>query len=423
MPVYVLHQNNMPLMPTSPAKSRHLLRAGKAVVIQQEPFTIQLVVPSGQRVQEVNCGVDLGAKEVGIAAVSHGQVLYQGEVELRTDIHKRMETRAMYRRTRRGKNLRYRAPRFNNRAASRRKGRLPPSVQSRVDTVVKVVRRLAEVLPIHYLYVETANFDTHAMSKGRLLQNWEYQHGELYRQENIKAYVRTRDKHTCQYCGEVSPVKMEVDHIIPRSRGGSDVPGNLVASCHECNQKKGKQTAAEFGYPELQAKVKAKRLSMAAITQMGKTATLQRLAEIAPVTETFGYITKVDRKAIELPKTHYYDAVAIACAGEPVKALPTYERVRAVSRGARQQRKGSHSQMVARMPYEVFGYRLWDKVRLANGTVAFVGARRKTGIFTIKDIFGKEFTSQTYKKLMLVARARTLLARQLSVLENCDDAS
>ncbi len=410
--VYVLHQDGTPLMPTSSAKARHLLDAGKAKVVNMEPFTIQLTEPCGKHVSPVTIGVDLGAKKVGVAAVGSGKVLYQAEVMLRTDIHKRMENRAMYRRNRRSRKLRYRAPRFNNRAASRRKGRLPPSIKSRSDTTVKVVKRIASFLPVSEIRVEVSNFDTQAMRAGRKLANWAYQRGELYGEENIKMYVRARDGYTCVYCGEIMPRRLEVDHIVPESRGGSTTPDNLVASCHDCNQAKGSMTAEEFGYPDIQKKAK-KSLKIAAHTQMGKAATLRGLAKIAPVTETHGYVTKVDREQMGLPKTHYYDAVAIAAEGQDVELLDWVEKIKAVSRGQRQQFKANpskgHDFKACRMPYEVFGFRLWDKVQLPDRIVGFVGARRKSGSFKIKDIDGNVIRNVTYKKLRLLRRATTLV--------------
>lgn len=410
--VYVVHQDNSPLMPTNSAKARHLLRDGKAKLVSVEPFTIQLMVPSGKHVQPVAVGVDLGAKMVGIAATGKDRVLYQGEVALRIDVHKRMENRAMYRRNRRGRKCRYRAPRFKNRAASRRKGRLPPSIQSRSDTTVKVARYIAGFLPVSEIIMEAANFDTQAMRAGHKLPNWAYQRGELYSQENVKMYVRARDKYTCQYCGEIMPRLLEVDHVIPGSKGGTFTPDNLVASCHVCNQRKGNKTAEEFGYPEIQQKVK-KSLKAAAHTQAGKNATLRGLAEIAPVSLTYGYVTKLDRLKMGLPKTHFYDAVAIAAQGKPTKSLGWYEKMKAVSRGQRQQYKANPSKghvfRRARLPYEIFGFRMWDKVQLPNGAICFVGARRQSGSFRVKGIDGSEIGNITYKKLRLIERAETLL--------------
>lgn len=169
--VYVISKSGKLLMPCKPARARHLLEAGEAEVKSMEPFTIQLTIESTEEVQSVTVGVDLGAKTVGVAATGNGKVFYQGEVALRIDIHKRMGNRAMYRRNRRTRKLRYRAPRFNNRAVSRRKGRLPPSIKSRSDTVVKTVKRIASFLPVSVIRVEIANFDTQAMRANRRLPN------------------------------------------------------------------------------------------------------------------------------------------------------------------------------------------------------------------------------------------------------------
>jgi hypothetical protein len=391
-------------MPTSPAKARHLRDAGKAVVASHNPYTIQLVEPSGKHVQPVTVGVDQGAKKVGVGAVGDGRVLYQGEVALRDGIRRRI-----YRRGRRNRKCRYRAPRFDNRAASRRKGRLPPSIHSKSETTVKVVRRIASFLPVSLIRVEVANFDTQAMQAGYRLPGWAYQRGEQYSWENTKMYVRARDEYTCQYCGAVMPLDLEVDHVVPRSRGGSDRPDNLVAACHECNQRKGKLTAREFGHPAVAERAK-RPLKAAAHTQVGKTATLQALSKIAPVETTYGYVTKVEREAMGLPKTHYYDAVAMASGGEPVEVLETYEAMRAVARGAYRQRKGNRSHLVASLPREIFGFRQWDKVALPDGRVGFVKGRRSSGYFAISDLEGNLIApSVNHKRLRLVERSDTLL--------------
>jgi len=407
-------------MPTRPAKSRHLLDAGKAVVVKRDPFTIQLTVPSGKHVQPVTVGVDPGAKVVGVAAIGDGRVLYQGEVILRDDIRRRMDRRRAYRRSRRSRKCRYRPPRFNNRASARR-SKLPPSIRSKVDTTVKVVRRVASFLPISLIRVEVANFDTQAMQAGRSrLPARAYRRGEQYGWENVKMYVRARDKYTCQYCGAVRPPHLEVDHVVPRSRGGTDRSNNLVAACHECNRRKGNQTATEFGYPQAAART-GRSFRAAAHTQAGKTVTLDGLAEVAQVETTYGYVTKVDREAMGLPKTHYYDAVAIASAGKPVEVLGTYEAMRAAARGAYRQRRGDRSHLVARLPYEVFGFRQWDKVALPDGRVGFVKGRRSSGYFAISDVGGQLIApSVNYRRLRLVGRASTLLTERRKAASSPD---
>lgn len=52
--------------------------------------------------------------------------------------------------------------------------------------------------------------------------------------------ILLRDNFTCQYCGSQLPrSQLNLDHVVPRSRGGRTAWENIVASCHECNRKKG----------------------------------------------------------------------------------------------------------------------------------------------------------------------------------------
>ena len=58
--------------------------------------------------------------------------------------------------------------------------------------------------------------------------------------------IFARDKSTCQYCGDrFSRSELNLDHVIPRSQGGTSTWENVVCSCHECNRKKGGRTPAE----------------------------------------------------------------------------------------------------------------------------------------------------------------------------------
>lgn len=57
-----------------------------------------------------------------------------------------------------------------------------------------------------------------------------------------------RDQHQCQYCSRRPSLRdLNVDHVIPRSRGGNDSWENLVVSCRSCNLKKGRRTPDEAG--------------------------------------------------------------------------------------------------------------------------------------------------------------------------------
>lgn len=57
--------------------------------------------------------------------------------------------------------------------------------------------------------------------------------------KRLRYEILRRDNHTCRYCGAKAPdVELEVDHVIPRTLGGADEPGNLVTSCTDCNAGK-----------------------------------------------------------------------------------------------------------------------------------------------------------------------------------------
>jgi 5-methylcytosine-specific restriction endonuclease McrA len=49
--------------------------------------------------------------------------------------------------------------------------------------------------------------------------------------------IKARDGHKCVYCG--SSKNLTVDHIRPKSKGGTDTADNLVTACRPCNQAKG----------------------------------------------------------------------------------------------------------------------------------------------------------------------------------------
>ncbi|HXW12972.1 MAG TPA: HNH endonuclease [Terriglobia bacterium] len=60
--------------------------------------------------------------------------------------------------------------------------------------------------------------------------------------------ILLRDRNTCQYCAEVLPSSdLTLDHVVPRSRGGTSTWENLVACCHPCNRRKGNQLPSEAG--------------------------------------------------------------------------------------------------------------------------------------------------------------------------------
>jgi len=61
---------------------------------------------------------------------------------------------------------------------------------------------------------------------------------------NKRMYILQRDHYTCAYCGALN--SFEVDHIFPKSRGGSDHESNLTTSCKHCNSSKKDRTVEEW---------------------------------------------------------------------------------------------------------------------------------------------------------------------------------
>src|SRR5256886_12449384 len=96
--VYVLNCHAEPLMPCQPRKARLLLKAGKAKVVKKVPFTLQLLYGSSGYKQEISLGIDAGTQHIGVSATTEQRVLFEAEVQPRTDIGALLATRREYRR-------------------------------------------------------------------------------------------------------------------------------------------------------------------------------------------------------------------------------------------------------------------------------------------------------------------------------------
>lgn len=299
--VYILNQDGSPLMPCRPAKARHLLKAKRAKVIGCKPFTIQLLWDCEKNVQPITLGVDPGYEKLGFSAITGKTELISGEVQLRKDISKKLTERRMYRRNRRCR-LWYRKPRFMNR--NRKEGWLVPSVQHRLDSHIRFIEKVKKLLPISKVVVEVASFDTQKMQNPEISEV-EYQQGELQGYE-VKEYLLEKWGRKCAYCGKTN-VPLEVEHVVPRSRGGTDRVSNLTIACTRCNQKKGNKTAGEFGYPKIQKKAKEALKAAAFINTIR-----WKLVNFLKCQWTYGYITKYQRAKLGLDKSHSNDAFVIA---------------------------------------------------------------------------------------------------------------
>src|SRR6266571_2364350 len=307
---FVVDTNKRPLDPIHPGQARRLLKAGKAAVLRRSPFVVILKTahPEAQP-HPVRLKLDPGSRTTGIAVVNDesqrvvwaAHLIHRGE-----QVQERLQARRAQRRARRQRTTRYRPARFVNRR--RPAGWLPPSLRSRMQNVLTWVNRLLRFCPIGAISLELVKFDSQLLQHAEI-RGIAYQQGELAGWE-VRQYVLAKWNYRCAYCGKQN-VPFELDHIVPRSRHGSDRVSNLALACHDCNQAKGERTAEEFGHPEVQVQARTSLRDAAAVNTT-RWALYGQLKLIGLPLETgSGGLTKWNRTKRGLPKTHWVDAANV----------------------------------------------------------------------------------------------------------------
>nr|WP_012387033.1 RNA-guided endonuclease IscB [Acidithiobacillus caldus]ACA00199.1 HNH endonuclease-like protein [Acidithiobacillus caldus] len=342
--VLVLDKNRQPLMPCHPARARQLLRRGKAAVFRRFPFTIILKDRESGVTQPTVLKLDPGSNTTGLALVAdfarRGKVLvWAAELRHRgAAIRKALADRRAHRRFRRFK-LRYRPARFNNR--TRPSGWLAPSLQHRVDTTMTWVQRLMRWTPVTSLSQELVRFDTQAMQNPEI-SGVEYQQGTLFGYE-VREYLLEKWVRKCAYC-DAENVPLTIDHIHPRSKGGSNRVSNLTLACFPCNQRKGNRDVAEFldRDPKRLARIEAQRrapLQDAAAVNSIRWALWRNLVATGLDVEVgTGGRTKRNRSQQQYPKEHWIDAACVGESGANVRLDPFHKplAIQAMGHGERQ---------------------------------------------------------------------------------------
>ena len=307
--VYILDINGKPLMPTERhGKIRRLLKEKKAKVVRRCPFVVQLLYePQTEITQDISLGVDAGSKHIGLSATTQNKVLFEADVQLRTDIVENISLRRTLRRGRRGRKTRYRKARFLNRVKSKKKGWLAPSVRQKVDCHLNMVQKVHKFLPISEVIAEVASFDIQKI-KNPEISGAEYQQGEQLGFWNVREYVLFRDGHECQCChGKSNDKVLNVHHIESRQTGG-DAPNNLITLCKTCHQR------YHQGKIKLPERIKrGMSFKDAAFMGIMRWTFYDKLKETYDnVRLAYGYITKNTRIRHGLPKEHYVDARCIS---------------------------------------------------------------------------------------------------------------
>lgn len=395
---FVIDTDKHPQNPVHPAQARKLLSEEKAAVYRRYPFTIILKesIPDAD-IKPLEIKIDPGSKTTGIAILSGDNVIWGAELTHRgQSIKASLDSRRAIRRGRRNRKTRYRPARFLNR--TKPKEWLAPSLLHRVLTTETWVKRLIKFAPIAQIAQELVRFDLQKQENPEI-SGVEYQQGTLAGYE-VREYLLNKWDRKCTYCGG-KDIPLQIEHIHPKAKGGTNRISNLCLACEPCNQKKGTQDVKDFlsGSPDVLKRVLAQAkcpLKDAAAVNSTRWALLNQLKKLGlPVFTGSGGLTKFNRTRLELPKTHWIDA---ACVGtiDTLKVLNKQPLlIKSTGNGTRQMCRtdkfGFPSRYVPRNKF-VKGFQTGDIARaiVTSGkkTGTYVGriAVRSSGSFNISTI-------------------------------------
>lgn len=276
---FVIDKNNRPLAPTKVNKGWYLIRKGRAKLKSKYPMVIQLekVIDSDDNDEShMVIGIDDGSAHVGLAIVqkcpTKNKVVFKGTIEQRKDVKHLMEVRREYRRYHRY-HKRYRQARFNNRASSKRSGRLAPSIKQKKDAILRVLYQLNKWINIEEYYLEDVAIDIRAMTDNYKPYKWQYQKSNRL-DENLRKAAILRDNCACH------------DKTECRERDFEEKYFNIIKS-------------------------KPKRFDYAMHVMQGKTYLREKISELGILHLTNGGETANKRIEWNIDKSHSNDAICI----------------------------------------------------------------------------------------------------------------
>ena len=446
-PVFIVSKDFVPLMPTRRyGWVRRGLRAGKMKVIMLDPFVVQLCYETETMVtQDLRVGIDIGHTHIAISVSSETRELFVMQIDLRTDIKESLRERAGYRHSRR-----YRGPsRPKKKHFGKPVGWLAPSNIYVATIHENIVKFMMKFLPITDVIVEKCKFDFQLMFDPNIIGTG-YQQGPLLGYDNTRQYIIARDHNECQIChGKSRDKHLEVHHIIFQSKGGTNIPSNLITLCSTCHKKlhaeQVKLDIDETAMPQLRP---------AATVNIVSNEIVRRIKALGMnVHTTFGYITNYNRKQLGLEKSHVNDAFVIA-GNTKAKRLDMYFKgfsfkrhyrklheaqprrnmfywhkrkdgtLKKIDKKGKQKNKtrgllpdGSFIPPVRRSvgkAYRILGFGARDTVKY-NGRVYFISARRTSGCFELTDKkTGKRLPGTVNaKKLTLLYRGKPLMITEI----------
>jgi hypothetical protein len=384
-------------------------------------------------VRPVIVGKDPGARNCGLAAVidfgHKKEAVYLAHVLLRGfEVSELLAQRYLFRRSRRSRKTPYRGP--GGKQGNYLPGWLSPGLQTTLTGEIKAVLWVTRRLNVVQINLELNKFDPHKMLNPEV-KGEGYQRGPRYKR-SLREFLAERDGKKCAYCGREG-VKLTEDHVIPKSKGGTDCAWNRVLACVPCNQKKGAKSARQFDHREIEER--ALMLREVAWVNALRFALLKALKEIAPVELVPARQVKEWREKLGLPKEHYYDALALATEGEPAALPPLVYHHRQMRRQCRQMRRGRRRELdnqVNRALVQVRNkrgrvvtravpvkeglwpqgevveiFRLYDLIRdIKLGTVGYIGSLGSRRTVKLKNFQGKVIQDNTVVSRLVKLRHR-----------------
>jgi hypothetical protein len=321
--VFLLNADKTCLDLVHPARARELQLLGKASMFRQFPYTLILHHQVlNTQTKEYSIKIDPGSKWSGFAIQCGDKILFRMELKHRASvISSDLQKRARFRKGRRGRNLRYRAKRFNR---HKPEGWLAPSLNHRLLTVETWIKKFMCYCPVTSIEVEQVRFDMQKIVNPEI-NGTEYQQGSLLGYE-VREYLLEKWKRKCAYC-QIKDVPLEIEHIQPKSKGGSDRVSNLTLACHECNQAKSSHDIKDFlaGKPDILNRILQQvqqPLNDAAAVNSTRFAIVKMATYLCESVKCWsGGRTKFNRCSQGLEKSHSIDAACVGESGASIKLL------------------------------------------------------------------------------------------------------
>ena len=325
MLTFVVDREGNPLMPTYNIKKvRKKLKAGTARIYGHDPFTIQLLYDLPKQdvpyTQPVELCEDTGKQHIGLSIKSEKHEYVHAQYDNLPDEKQHHDDCRKYRRDRRNRK-RYRAPRFNNRKATKKEGWLAPSVRHAKDNHMALYKKYMKVCPITDVVIECGTFDTQvleAKQKGLPLpEGKDYQHGPRYGTDTLREAVFQRDGYKCAICKNspfdgkkrTAPLILHVHHALFWKGDHTDRLSGLITVCNNCHTASNhKEGGKLWGFTP-----NVENMSGAAFMNQVRWYLYNELKELCEpdgiaVHITYGASTKRERHSRRMQKTHANDA-------------------------------------------------------------------------------------------------------------------